>query len=456
MEARKKKVGVDLTEGSVMKLLLTFAVPMVLAQLLQQLYSAVDLMVIGKFVGNIGTVGVSTGSEISDYATTFAMSIAMGAQVYISQLAGAKDKENLKEAIGTMLTLLFGVAIFLLVAVLIFHNAFLRLLNCPEEAWTEAARYMMITALGLPFVFGYNGISAMLRGMGESKKPLLFIAISATVNIFADILFVVVIPLQAAGTAIATVLSQIGSFVAAFIYMYKHRSSFDFKLKLSYFHINTNALRRIMRMAIPQLIRTSCVHLSMLWVKSQINTFGMVASSTYSIGNKVEKFMNVFVAGVDGAASAMIGQNLGARKLDRVNRVLWCTLLCNLISVSFVITAFLTIPDTLYGFFTNEPEVIEFGRTFLQIMSVGMVVMAFAGCFKSIATGSGAALLALTLGIMDGVCRILACLIFKYVFHQGAQSYFWGAAFCMLVPGIMSFVYFLSGRWKKKKLLSET
>lgn len=194
----------------------------------------------------------------------------------------------------------------------------------------------------------------------------------------------------------------------------------------------------------------------MLWVKSQINLYGVVASSTYSIGNKIEKFMNVFVMGVDSAAGAMIGQNVGAKKTKRVKQTIWCTLLCNILVAVIVIAVFLLYPTQLFRLFTNDEEVIAFGVTFLQILAVGMLIVAASSCFKSISTGTGAALLSLVLGILDGVCRIAVCLLFYHVFHQGVQSYFWGAAFCMLVPGIISFIYFISGKWKKKKLLSET
>lgn len=456
MKASTKRVGLDLTEGPIMKSLLLFAVPMILASLVQQLYSAVDLVIIGKYVGSVGTVAVSTGGELSDFMTHLAIGLASGGEIYISQLAGAKDEKNLKEAIGTLLTFLMGLSLLITIATLLFHNTLLDVLNCPEEAWDNAAQYMIITAVGMPLIFGYNGISSALRGMGESAQPLFFIVVAAVINIFADLLLVVVIPLGAAGTAIATVLSQMGAFLAAFFYMYRHREAFDFQLKLSYFRIVPKAMRRILRMAIPQLIRSFSVQGSMLWVKAQINSYGLIASSTYSIGNKIEKFMNVFVTSVDVAAGAMIGQNIGAKKRKRVNRILWDSLLCNLLFAVIVIGIFLRFPRQLFRLFTSDAEVIEFGVTFLRILSVGMLIVAFSCCFKSIVTGAGAALLSLIIGVMDGVCRIAICLLFFHVFKQGVQSYFWGAAFCMLVPGIISFLYFLSGKWKTKKLLSET
>lgn len=451
-----KRVGRDLTGGPILKLLLTFAIPMILTNLVQQLYSTVDLMIIGQFVGSVGTVGVATGGELIDLMTPVSTALATGGQIYISQVVGSKDEKMLKEAVGTLLTLMMILAGVTTIGTILFHESILSVLNCPAEAWGQARNYMLITALGIPFVFGYNAISGVLRGMGESKRPLIFVSIAATINIFTDLLFVAVIPLEAAGTAIATILSQIGSCVAAFLFMYKHKESFDFELSFRFFRIRMNPLRKILRVGLPQLIRTFSVQGSMLWVKANINVYGLVASSTYSIGNKIEKFMNVFVQSVDNAAGAMIGQNLGAKKPDRVGKVIWYTLACNLVVAAVIITIFLNFPKQLFGIFTTDVDVIEFGVTFLRIMSVGMIVVAFSSCFKSIATGVGDAFLCFLLGVLDGVCRILVCLLFFYVFGQGVQSYFWGAAFCMLVPGLISFFYFITGQWKKKKLLTES
>jgi Na+-driven multidrug efflux pump len=166
--------------------------------------------------------------------------------------------------------------------------------------------------------------------------------------------------------------------------------------------------------------------------------------------------MNVFVQGVDGAAGAMVGQNIGAKKLKRVSQVLWCALAVTLCFAILVMAAFILFPTQLYSLFTNDTEVMEFGRTYLRILAIGMPVIAISSCFKSISTGSGAALLSLFIGVSDGISRILVCLLAYHVFNQGVESYFWGAAFCMLIPGIASMIYFFSGKWKTKKLLSET
>ncbi len=227
---KNKKVGTDLTHGKILSTLLVFAIPIVLTNLIQQLYSMVDLIIVGQYVGSAGTVGVATGGEVSDLMTPVATAFSTAGQIYIAQLVGAKQDKKVKETIGTLLTLMFLISFACIILTVIFHRQILVLLNCPAEALQQATYYMIITTLGMPFIFGYNAVCGVLRGMGESKKPLIFILVAAGVNIVCDVLLVAVFRLEAAGTAIATVLSQFGAFAAAFYYLYRNKEQFDFEL----------------------------------------------------------------------------------------------------------------------------------------------------------------------------------------------------------------------------------
>lgn len=200
---KKKKVGTDLTHGRILSTLLVFAIPIVLTNLIQQLYSMVDLIIVGQYVGSVGTVGVATGGEVSDLMTPVATAFSTAGQIYIAQLVGAKQDKKVKETIGTLLTLMFLISFACIALTVIFHGQILALLNCPPEALRQATYYMIITTLGMPFIFGYNAVCGVLRGMGESKKPLIFILVAACVNIVCDVLLVAVFKLEAAGTAIA-------------------------------------------------------------------------------------------------------------------------------------------------------------------------------------------------------------------------------------------------------------
>lgn len=449
------RIGHDLTEGPIFQNLMLFAIPMIGTNIIQQLYSMADLAIIGQFVGSAGTVGVSTGGEIADLLTPVAASVSMAGQVYIAQLVGSKDGKRVKEALGTMLTFMLLLSVFATFVPILFWRPILRILNCPEEAITQARDYMVICSLGMPFVFGYNAVCAVLRGMGEAKRPLFFVAVAATVNVFLDILLVAVIPLEAAGTAIATVCSQIGACVAAFSFLHRNKEHFGFELKLSYFNLKWEHLSVMLKLGIPQLIRSFCVRFSMLWVKANINAYGLLYSSTYSIGNKLEKFVDVFFNGVTGAGSAMIGQNLGARKIDRVKKIQNGTLLGATAMGLMGSLLFLAFPKPLFRIFTEDMAVLEYGVTYCRVMALACVVHAIASSYKCMATGAGEAMLSFFIGVFDGISRVIVCYIAVEFFDAGVMGYYLGAALCHLLPGLVSFGYYVSGKWKTKKLLAE-
>ena len=204
---QKGRIGTNLTEGPIMNKLLIFAFPIVLTNLVQQLYSMVDLIIIGQFVGNIGTVGVNTGGEMADLVTPVAMGFSTAGQIFIAQLFGAKEDTKIKKTVGTLQSFMLILSVVLSMAAVFCHTSVLKLLNCPAEAMGQAGSYMMITAIGYPFIFGYNAVCGILRGMGESRRPLFFILVAAVVNIVLDLVFVAGLGMDVAGAAWATTIA---------------------------------------------------------------------------------------------------------------------------------------------------------------------------------------------------------------------------------------------------------
>lgn len=453
---RGRHVGADLTEGPIMRTLLAFAAPIVLTNLVQQLYSMVDLIVIGQFVGSVGTVGVNTGGEMADLVSPVAMGFSTAGQIYIAQLAGAKDDKKIKETVGTLLTFMLLISLALAVVGILFSRPILSVLNCPEEAMGQARAYMIITALGYPCIFGYNAVCGILRGMGESKRPLQFILVAATINIVLDLLLVVAFPLEAAGTAIATAVSQLGSFVAAFLFMLKKREQFDFELKRSYFRMDPHTLWIIIKLGIPQVVRSMLVRFSMLWVNASANSYGMVVSETNSVGNKLLKFLEVYVQGVDAASAAMVGQNLGAKKPDRAGKVTLNTLVASLTCAAVVSLLCAVFPSQIYSVFTHNTEVQALGAVFLRIMIVHFFVSAVVGSFQAMVTGCGFVSLGFAIGVLDGVvCKIGLSLFFVHVLEMGYVGLFWGVACSRILPAFLCIGYYLSGKWRTRKLLMD-
>lgn len=444
---KKREIGMNLTEGPIFKSLLFFSIPIILTSLIQQIYSMVDLMVIGQFVGNVGTVGVSIGGEYADLAAPIAMGFASAGQIFIAQIIGAKDDQKCKDTVGTLLTFILLLSLALTLLGILFLNPVLRMLNCPEEAMEQARAYMLITALGIPFIFGYNAVCGILRGMGEAKRPLIFVIIAAVVNIGLDILLVVAFAMQAAGTAIATTLSQFGSFAAALVYLYKCRDKFDFELKLTYFKMDKEILGVLIKLGIPQVVRSMLVRFSLLWINSQINAYGMVVSATNSVGNKIQKFADLFTQGVDAASAAAIGQNLGARKTKRAEKITWATLVMTMTCALVASLLCITMPKVFFGIFTTDEVVKEMGVVYLHIMIIHFFASAFIGAFQAMVTGCGFVSLGFVIGILDGViCKIGLSLLFVNVWHMDYIGYFLGIGCSRILPGILCFIYFMSGK----------
>lgn len=446
----------DMTQGSIFPQLLRFSIPILLTNFIQQLYNAVDLAVIGQFAGNCGTVGVSTGGEIANLLTFVCVGLASAGEVYISQLVGIREHTKTRHAIGTLLTTMTGISLIFTVLSVIFCTPLLHLINCPEEAFTEARAYMIITAFGMPFVFIYNAVCSTLRGMGESKRPLEFIIISALSNIVLDLIFVAWLDLGTAGTAYATVIAQIACCGASILFFYKYRDAFHFDFCLKSFSIHQEQLRIILRLGIPKVIQQVCIHATQLFCNAQVNSYGIVASAVNSVGNKVVRLVNITVNSIDTGAAVMVGQNLSARRYDRVRNVVnWTLGLCGIICLLNCALA-LFAPSALFRIFSKDEAVIEYGATFMRIAICTFVLAVPQGAYGAVITGSGNARLSLIIGLTDGIIlRLAISLFFSEVLRMGVAGYFYGNSLPRIAPALVGIWYFYSGKWESRKLLTE-
>lgn len=450
----ERKIGTDLTSGPVLPQLLRFVVPLLLANLIQQLYNSVDTMVIGLVEGSAGTAGVSNGGETVTLLTFIAISFGSAAQVYVSQLSGAGDRKKVGEVLGTLLSLVFLLSVVFTLLSLALCSPVLDWLNCPPEALSEARDYMLIASLGLPFIFGYNALAGFMRGLGESSRPLAFIAVAAVANVFLDLLLVVVIPLASAGTAIATAVSELAAFLAASLFLYRRRKMLGFELSPRSFIVRKDHLRVILRLAIPLSAQSAFIHLTQLICTAQINTFGLAASATNSIGNKIQRLITVFITSTSTGAGAMVGQNIGAGKLERVRKIVHATLLCTAVPglIGFFVCLFL--PRQAFSLFTKDPEVIELGITYLRVTVVLMLLSPIQSSYMSVVTGTGNAKLSFLAGMLDGVVlRLGFSFLLAYTFGMGVLGFFLGNVLARLGPIAVSLSYYLSGRWRTYKLL---
>ncbi|MBQ8994627.1 MAG: MATE family efflux transporter [Oscillospiraceae bacterium] len=453
-DVKVKKVGSDLTEGNVAKQLIRFVLPLLAANIVQQLYNTVDMAVIGKSVGTIGTVGVSQGGEIATLITFTSQSFGSAAQIYTAQLSGAKEHRSINEVIGTTLTLMLGMAAILAAICFVFSDVFLGWISCPPEAMGQAHMYLRIVALGFPFIFGYNAVSGILRGMGEAKRPLLFVSVSAVINVIGDFLLVRTFKMEAAGTAWATIISQCVSFLLSLWFLYRKKEEMSLDLGLHSFRLNLHHTKVLFDIGLPLIAQSVLIHFSQLLCSARINQFGLTASATNSVGNKVHKLINVFTSSINSGAGAMNGQNIGAKKYDRVRETVRTTILLSSVFAFLGILVSIFFPKQAYGLFTNDEAVKELGVVYMRIMIIIFALSPIQGAFTSVITASGNSKLSFLSGILDSVVlRVGISFLLAYTFDMGILGFFWGNSLCRLGPVAVGVIYYLSNAWEHVELV---
>ena len=461
MADMRKSVGLDLTEGNIFRQLMTFVIPLLLANIVQQLYNTVDMIVIGQYVGSAGSTGVSTGGEVATLITFIATSFGSAGQIYVAQLSGAKDRKAISETLSTSMVFVSILSLVLTVACIFFCDPMLRWLNCPDEAFSQAHSYMIIASLGLPFIFGYNMVCGILRGMGEAKRPLLFITVAAVSNIVMDLLLVVVIPLEAAGTAVATIIAQFASFLASAIFLYRRREQFGLTFTKESLAMHRKHLSVLLKLGIPLTAQTALIHFTQIICTRQVNLYGLVASNTNSVGNRIQKLINIFTNSITQGSGAMIGQNIGAKKYDRVKEIV-CTTICTaaVFAGMACLVAFFA-PQAVFGLFikSDDPNfraIVDLGVIYMHINITVFLISPFQGTYQAVVTGSGNAKLAMLAGLLDGVVlRLGISFLLAYIFDMGVVGFFWGNALARFGPLIVGTVYYFSGRWKSFRLLKD-
>ena len=441
----------DLTQGSVTRLLLIFAFPLLCSNLLQTVYNMVDMIVIGQFVGREGLSAVSIGGDVLHFLTFLVMGFSNAGQVILSQYIGAGNRDRIRGTIGTMFTVTFISAVGLTIVCYLGLDAVLHAMNTPAECFDYARQYGLTCVLGLVFIYGYNLVSAILRGMGDSKHPFIFIAVATVVNLVLDLVFVAGLGMGPFGAALATVIGQGVSFLWAIFYLYRHKESFGFDFKPASFKPDPEVLPKLIRLGLPMILQSAAINFSMLLVNSYINSYGVVASAVTGVGKKLGSITAVVTNALSTAGSSMVGQNLGAEKYHRVPKIIGVSMVIDLAFAALL--SFLTIcfPRTIFGLFNSDPQVLDMSMTYIPVAVLLYVGFAMRSPFFALINGSGNAKLNLIVGLLDGViCRVGLAMLMGLAMGMGIMGFWLGNAFAGYMPFLIGGVYFLTGKWKRR------
>lgn len=375
----------DLTEGRLLPALCMFAVPFLLANILQSLYGAVDLFVVGKYCDARSVAAVSTGTQVTQIVTSLSAGLTLGSTIVIGNYMGQKNYDMVKKAIGTTLTVFSLFALGLTGLMLAFEAPLLKILNTPEESFELTMTYVAICACGNFFICGYNSISAILRGYGDSRKPMMFVAVACGLNVALDFVLVRYAAMGVAGTALATVVSQGVSMVIAVAYL--KRDAFVFDFKPSSFRVHKGLAKELARVGIPISFQELMVRISFLYLMTVMNGCGVFAASVVGIGSKYDVFAMLTATSMANALAAVTAQNIGAGKPERARRALWYGMTFAVgVSVLFWIWAQVS-PETMIGAFTQDSEIIAAGVPFFRSCSYDYIMVAMVFCLNGYLNG---------------------------------------------------------------------
>ena len=442
--SQKKELIRDLTTGSVPGTLIRFALPLLLSGLLQMVYNMVDMIVVGRFVGTQGLSAVSIGGEVLQLITFVAMGLSNAGQILISRYVGENRRDKVGLMVGTLFTLLMSLAVIIMIIFLLSYKGIINWLNTPAESYAFTMDYMVTCIAGLIFIYGYNIVSAILRGMGDSKRPFVFIAAAAVLNTILDLLFVAVFHMGPFGAALATVIGQGASFVASMVYLYAHRDSFGFDFKPASFKIDKESLVKLLALGIPMAIQSAAVNISKIVLTSWINAEGVVYSALAGIYNKTGLMMGVVSNSFTTAGSTMVGQNLGAGKKDRVIKTVVAVTAVSLAFGTAFSALVLLFPEEVCSFFTGDPEVLAKDALIILPIVLNTYGAATRAPAFAFINGSGNSRINLLVAVLDGmIARVGLAAFFGFVLGLRSQGFWYGDALAGFMPLVIGSVFFV-------------
>lgn len=442
----------SMTEGSPVKLILAFSAPLLLGNIFQQLYNLVDSTVVGRFVGANALAAVGAPGTIMALTLCLCFGLTNGAGIIIAQCFGAKNYNQLKATIGALICIISITALVLMIIGIAGAPFFLRLVSTPDEIINDAVLYMRIVMIGAPFSMAYNGASAILRNMGDSKTPLLMLMLSSFLNIVLDLIFVLAFGMAVMGVGIATVVSQAVSAAACIIYMRRYKNELHLDgLKIRF---NRRCSKQIFKTGVPTALQSCMISLGTLSVQRLINSFGTQAVAAYTASTKIDSVAIMVVVTMGMSLAVYSGQNIGAGKIDRIKSGLYKTLALVLTYCVIMAVVMIFFGNNLLRIFLDPSEAgeaVSIGTQYLRIIGIAYFMAGIMRCYLNVVHGTGDVNISMLTGLAELAFRIIASYILvKPLGLTGlwiAIPISWGCG--SLIPVIR----YYSGKWKYKSLV---
>ena len=447
--AKNNKNTLLMTQGNIWKLLITFSIPLIIGNLLQQMYNTADSIIVGNFVGSNGLAAVGSGTALINLIIAFAQGASVGAGVVVSQYIGADKKDKIKISVHTSICISIILGLILSLLGIFASPSLLIMMKTPKVVLKSSILYLQIYCGGLIFNVIYNIATGILNAAGNSKKPLVYLAIASFTNIILDLLFIKIFKLGVMGAAIATDISQAISCILAIGYLLKVKS--DYKLYIKDLKINKETAVKIIKIGLPTAIQNMVISFSNVLVQSSVNAYGATAMAGYAAYLKIDGFNILPVLSISMAVTTFTGQNVGANRLDRVKKGMYSSLIMVLVYTIFIGAVLLIFSHQVLGLFTHSAKVIMYGQLAMKYFCPYYFLLGILNVFAGTVRGAGK-------GIPPMIILLFSMCIFRILwikialpFYSSIDGVFILYPISWLVGAILMIFYTKFGKWLPHK-----
>lgn len=437
----------DLTSGHEGKSILLFTLPMLIGALFQQLYNTADSIIVGQFIGKDAMAAVSGANPIMFLLTSLLTGITLGFSILVSQYYGSKKMDKVKNTIDTTYIFVFISSIIITFLGIVLCEPILKLMNTPQDILYSSKIYLIIIFAGTIFSAGYNSVSAILRGLGDSKNPLYFLIIATILNIILDIVFIIYFKMDISGAALATVISQGTSFIFSIIYLNKKHKLFNIKIKVMNF--NNKIFKKGLKLGIPSAIQQMLFSFGNIALQSLVNSYGSSAMAAFGAGLRIESFISLPIINLGAAVSTFVAQNKGAKKFDRITNGLKYSIYISIVMAISVAILFSLFAKELIMMFNSDSEVLQIGSRYLNTIGPFFIFICISFMLTSAIKGAGNAIFPLISSIISlWLARIPGSYFFSNLL--GVDGIWIGIPIGWIIGFIVTLIYYKKANWSKE------
>ncbi|HGT0125846.1 MATE family efflux transporter [Clostridioides difficile] len=441
----------DLTTGHEGKSIFFFAMPMLIGSLFQQLYNTADSIIVGRFIGKEAMAAVSGANPIMFLLVAALMGVSLGFSILVSQFYGSGDLKKVKATIDTTYILLFIGSILISILGIVFGGPMLKLMNTPESVFAQSKLYLTIIFSGILFSAGYNSVSAILRGLGDSVTPLYFLIIATILNIVLDLTFIVVLRMGVEGVALATIMAQAVSFIISIIYLNKKHEVLKFKIKGIVY--DNKIFKDGLRLGLPSGVQQMLFSIGNMALQFLVNSYGTSAMAAFGAGLRIENFISLHIMNLGSAVSTFVAQNIGAGENERVKKGIRESIKMTLVLAVTVIALILLFRENLIALFNTDKDVIKIGSSYLFIIGPFFLFIGTSFVLSSAMKGAGDSMFALISSIVSlWLGRLPASYMLSKFF--GTDGIWMGIPFGWTLGLIVTVIYYKKGHWKTKAIVN--